>query len=115
MPIRQILSLKRAAIQTHIDALTSKIARADQKLVALRAQGDGLTLGDAGAGFQLAAMADRTSRALVLKLERERGDLMRQREAFAREKLSLDIADRKLADEAQRQVRLDLSRADDRA
>ena len=114
MSVRKILALKRASIQTRIDALVAKEARILQQRARLDAQGDGLELGEADAGFQIAAMANRSARAVTARLDKERQAVQAQRQALAREKLSFDIADKKLANEERKQARVDASRAEDR-
>jgi hypothetical protein len=114
MSVRKILALKRASIQTQIDALVAKEAGLLQQRARLDAQGDGLELGQADAGFQIAAMANRSARAVIARLDQDGQALRAQRMALAREKLSLDIADKKLANEERKLARLDASRAEDR-
>jgi hypothetical protein len=115
MSLRQILSLKRAAIQTRIDALSAQENGLNQRLSRLQSQGDGLSLGKAGAAFQIAAMAGQSARAEIARLKGQCQSIQGQRLELAREKLSLDIADRKLCAEEQKLARLDASRAADRA
>jgi len=114
MSVRQILSLKRASIQTRIDALSAQENSLKQRLSRLESQGDGLSLGNADADFQVAAMAGRSARAEMSRLESQCKTIQEQRLSLAREKLSLDIADRKLEVEEQKLARLDASRAADR-
>jgi hypothetical protein len=114
MPVRKILALKRASIQTQIDALAAKENGLTQQRARLQGQGDGLGLGEAEAGFQIAAMAANSARAEMARLDRESKALKAQRLTFAREKLSLDIADKKLDVEARKDARIEASRAEDR-
>jgi len=115
MSIRQILSLKQASIQTRIDAISARENAIAQKLDRLSGQGDGLGLGKAEAGFQIAAMAASSARNITAQLTQDRSRLREARLLLAREKLSLDLADRKLELEEQKIARLDASRAADRA
>lgn len=114
MSLLTILSLKRAALQTRIDAISAKEASLNRKIAEVGAQTNGLGTGEAGAGFQIAAMAARTGRGLSLRWEAERKALAAQRETLVRERLTLDIAERKLSEEAVRWQRLEASRAQDR-
>lgn len=114
MSVRKILALKRASIQTQIDALGAKEAGLAKQRDRLQDQGDGLGLGQAEADFQIAAMAASSARTVIARLERECKALQAQRLSLAREKLTLDIADRKLDVEEQKLARLDASRAADR-
>jgi alpha-D-ribose 1-methylphosphonate 5-triphosphate synthase subunit PhnG len=114
MSVRKILALKRASIQTQIDALVAKEAGLLQQRTRLGAQGDGLELGQADAGFQIAAMANRSARAVIARLDRDAQAFQAQRLTLAREKLSLDIADKKLANEERKRARVDAARAEDR-
>lgn len=114
MSVRKILALKRASIQTQIDVLVAKEAGLVQQRARLDGQGDGLGLGQVDAGFQVAAMANRSARAVIARLDRDRQALQAQRLTLAREKLSLDIADKKLDVEERKLARLEASRAQDR-
>lgn len=114
MSVRKILALKRASIQTQIDVLGAKETGFIQQRARLKNQGDGLSLGQADAGFQVAAMAASSARAVIARLDRECQALQAQRLTLAREKLSLDIADKKLDVEERKLARLDASRAADR-
>jgi hypothetical protein len=114
MSVRKVLALKRASIQTQIDALGAKEAGLTQERARLKAQGDGLGMGKAEAGFQIAAMAANSARSVIARLDREAKALQEQRLTLAREKLALDIADKKLAAEERKLARLDASRAADR-
>lgn len=114
MSVRKILALKRASIQTQIDALGAKEAALVQQRARLQDQGDGLGFGQAEAGFQIAAMASSSARAAITKLDRDCKTLQAQRLSLAREKLNLDIADQKLELEERKLARLDASRAADR-
>lgn len=114
MSVRKILSLKRASIQTQIDVLVAKEAGLLQQRARLDGQGDGLGLGPVDAGFQIAAMANRSARTVIARLDRDRQALQAQRLALAREKLSLEIADKKLALEERKLARLEASREQDR-
>lgn len=114
MSVRQILSLKRASIQTRIDALSAQENGLRQRLSRLQSQGDGLSLGKAEADFQIAAMAGQSARAETSRLEEQCKNIEEQRLELAREKLSLDIADQKLEIEEKKLARLDASRAADR-
>ncbi|WP_189496129.1 hypothetical protein [Algimonas arctica] len=112
--MRQILALKRASIQTRIDALAAQETGLTQQRARLQEQGDGLGLGEVEAGFQIAAMAGSSARAEIARLDRESQTLKTKRLTLAREKLSLDIADKKLAVESRKLARLEVSRAEDR-
>lgn len=114
MSVRKILALKRASIQTQIDALAAKENGLAQERDRLQDQGDGLGLGQAEAGFQIAAMAASRARAVIARLERDCKALQERRLTLAREKLSLDIADKKLDAEDRKRARLEASRAADR-
>lgn len=114
MSVRKILALKRASIQTQIDALGAKENRLLQQRARLQDQGDGLGFGPAEASFQIADMAANSARSVMTRLDRERKTLQAQRLSFAREKLTLDIADKKLEAEERKLARLDASRAADR-
>lgn len=114
MSVRKILSLKLTSIQTQIDVLSAKEARLAQERARLQGQGDGLGVGQVDAGFQFAAMAADSARAATLRLDRDRQDLQAQRMTLARQKLSLDIADKKLEAEERKLARLYESRAADR-
>lgn len=114
MSVRKILALKRASIQTQIDALAAKEKGLVRQRARLQGQGDGLGLGKVEAGFQIAAMAGSSARAVIARLNRDCKALQEQRLTLAREKLSLDIADKKLDVEERKLARLEASRAADR-
>ena len=85
MSILQIVSLKRAAIQSKIDAIAARETALTHQIIALRNQSDGLGLGEAGAGFQLAAMASQTARQRIHQLELQTADLAQVRTHLARQ------------------------------
>ncbi|MGB3455004.1 MAG: hypothetical protein WBG08_01045 [Litorimonas sp.] len=124
MSLRTILSLKRAALQSRIDALAAQEAGLLSRLSDLAKQGDGLGAGqtgsreagsgEAGAAFQIAAQTLERARTLSARLDTERLSLAAQRDALAREKLALDIADARLEAEAGKAARQEASRAADR-
>ena len=64
---------------------------------------------------EIAARSMQTARAQAVRLEAERRKLAEARIELAKEKLSLDIADKKLAAEEQKAQRLAASRAADHA
>lgn len=114
MSVRQLLSLKRASLQTRIDALAAKEAALLKTMVRLSRQGDGLSVGSDGADFQIAARSMDQARSQSARLSKERQKLMAARTDLAKEKLALDIADRKLEAEEKKARRLEASRAEDR-
>lgn len=114
MSVRQLLSLKRASIQMQIDALTAKEAALVTKLERLSRQGDGLTDMAGGAAFQIAARSMEHARTQSTQLTAKRQDLAQARASLAKEKLALDIADKKLEAEEKKSARLAASRAADR-
>ncbi|WP_298915679.1 hypothetical protein [uncultured Algimonas sp.] len=115
MSVRRILSLKRASIRSRIDAVAAKEAALTQRIASLNGQSDGLGVGEAGSDFQVAAMTMSRARAIAVRLDAQRTKLRAQRTGLARELLSLDVADRTLADEEAKAARLAASRAADRA
>lgn len=114
MSVRQILSLKRASLQTRIDALAAKEAALLKSIARLARQGDGLSLGSDGSDFQIAAKSMDQARSQSRRLSKERQELAEARTDLAKEKLALDIADRKLEAEEKKARRLEVSRAEDR-
>lgn len=112
MAVRRILAMKRAALQSRIDALSAQEAGLTRELARLESQGDGLSEHSDDAGFQIAAMAENGARRIALRLECERAALREQVKTLARERLSLDMADTKLEREEKRAAKLVDSRAD---
>ncbi|MEM7729392.1 MAG: hypothetical protein AAF311_08965 [Pseudomonadota bacterium] len=112
--VRRLLSLKRAGLQTRIDALAAQQSALHAGLARLAAQGSGLSGQVDGSDFQVAAKAGGTARARTARLESRLRDLETRKTGLAREKLALDIADRKLAEEESKAARLNASRAADR-
>ncbi|GLQ21417.1 hypothetical protein ACFFUB_10690 [Algimonas porphyrae] len=110
MALRTLVTLKRAALQTQIDALNAREAVLIRKLTQLDDQTDGAL--DQAGGFQRAAMARNTARSLSGQLNREREQVVRQRDTLLRERLTLDIASEKLEADDRAQRRLEASRAD---
>lgn len=111
--LRRLVALKRDALQARIDGLGQTQATLTRRIEALRGQGDGLAVGDvARGGFQLAAMAGNSARNTALQLEAERARVLAERRALVRERVSLDLADRKLDAAQKAQARLLDSRAD---
>ncbi len=113
--LRRVLALKRAALQTRIDALAARDAKLLREIAAVAAQPDGLAQPGAPGAFQIAARAMDQARERTAQLTAERASLVPDRDALAREKLALDIAERKLAEQARADARLAASRAADRA
>ncbi|MEL6686775.1 MAG: hypothetical protein AAFP97_04050 [Pseudomonadota bacterium] len=114
MSVRQLLALKRASIQTRIDASTAKEAALVHQLSRLSRQGDGLTDIADGSAFQIAAQSINQARSQSARLTAQRQQLMQVRTELAKEKLALDIADKKLEAEEVKAQRLEASRAADR-
>ncbi|GLQ24369.1 hypothetical protein GCM10007853_22430 [Algimonas ampicilliniresistens] len=114
MSVRKILALKRAAIQSRIDAVGMRETKLTHRIDALHAQGDGLEADSEIGRFQVAAIAGTTTRSISLHLERERDGLREQRQLLARERLSLDIADTRLETAETAEARLTASRAEDK-
>ena len=114
MSVRQILSLKRASIQTRMDALGAKEAGLLAQLQRLSQLGDGLDNVEDGGAFQIAARSQETARAQSARLDSQRRELAEARIELAKEKLALDIADKKLEAEEIKMKRLAASRAADR-
>ena len=111
--LRRIVTLKRDVLQAKIDGLGQQQALLTQRIDQLQSQGDGLSLGNVSlGGFQLAAMAGESARGTIQKLQRGRAKIMDQRRDLVRERVALDLADRKLADAQKAEQRLQESRAD---
>jgi hypothetical protein len=116
MSVRQILALKTASVQMRIDAVTAQEAALIAQITRLRGQADAFN-DENGSGpvsadlFAAAAQSMLQARTLAAKLDRQRAQLAEQRQALAREKLSLDVADQKLAEEERKAARLKAARA----
>lgn len=112
MAVRQILAMKRAALQSRIDALSIKDLALLQDITRLRDQIDGVGASSEPDQFQVAAMTRDGARRVGAHLQKQRQPLQQEIETLAREKLALDIADKKLAEDERRLKKLDDSRAD---
>ncbi|MGB6228583.1 MAG: hypothetical protein WBF53_00465 [Litorimonas sp.] len=111
--LRRLVALKRGVLQSRIDAAGQREAKLARRIAELRAQGDGLAMGEVGeGGFQLAALAGRSARDTARRLDAERAKIAQGKRELVRERIGLDLAERKLADAARAEARLEESRAD---
>lgn len=115
MAVRQILAMKRAALQSHINSLSAKEMLLSREIDRLKMQPDGLNPGSQSDQFQVAAKTAQGAHRAIIRLQAQKVPLQQEIQALAREKLALDIADKKLAKEERQTERLQASRADLRA